>query len=307
MASAPTRPAAIVFAYHDMGCVGIEALLAHGFEIAAVITHTDTEGENVWFRSVAELAARRGLPVLAPDDVNHPLWLAKLRALEPAFLFSFYYRKLLSPDILALAARGAFNLHGSWLPKYRGCAPANWAILNGESATGVTLHHMTARADAGDIVGRHRVEIAADDDARSLNRKLAAAARPLLDECLPAILAGTAPRTPQNEAEATYFGRRGPADGEIDWQRRAADIANLVRAVTRPYPGAFAHARSAEVLIWEAEALEADAQGAAPGTVLSADPLEVACGEGRLRILFGQRRGGVYCRGYGDSRCSACV
>jgi UDP-4-amino-4-deoxy-L-arabinose formyltransferase/UDP-glucuronic acid dehydrogenase (UDP-4-keto-hexauronic acid decarboxylating) len=295
---------AIVFAYHDMGCVGLEALLAHGFDIAAVVTHADAEGENVWFRSVAELAARHGLPVFAPDDVNHPLWIARLRALEPQVLFSFYYRHMLAKDLLAVAPRGAFNLHGSLLPKYRGRAPANWAVLNGETETGVTLHHMTMRADAGDIVGQKRVEIAPSDDARTLNLKLAAAARPLLDECLPRILDGTAPRIPQDETAATCFGRRRPEDGEIDWRKPARSIANLVRAVTRPYPGAFTHARGTKVFVWEAEALETnggglhtDGSAVVPGTVLSADPLEVACGEGRLRIRFAQPQGGVYCSG----------
>ncbi len=287
---------AIVLAYHEMGCVGIEALLANGFEIAAVITHADADNENVWFRSVAELAARHDLPVFAPDDVNHPLWLDKLRALEPDVLFSFYYRHLVSKELLAIPRAGCLNLHGSLLPKYRGCAPANWAILNGETETGVTLHYMTTKPDAGDIVGQRRVPIAPKDDARTLNQKLAAAARPMLDECLPLILKSAAPRIKQDEAAATYFGRRKPADGEIDWQRPAREIANLVRAVTRPYPGAFTHARTQQVFVWEAEAREAG-HARPPGTVVSTDPFEVACGRGTLRIRFGQRRGGVYCSG----------
>ncbi len=287
---------AIVFAYHEMGCVGLEALLAHGFDIVAVVTHADADNENVWFRSVAELAARKGLPVLAPEDVNHPLWVARIEELKPDVLFSFYYRKLLSTDLLAIPTLGSFNLHGSLLPKYRGCAPANWAILQGERETGVTLHHMTQRPDAGDIVCQHRVVIAPTDDAATLNRKLAAAAKPLLDECLPQILARTAPRTPQDEAAATYFGRRQPKDGEIDWRKSAVEIANLVRAVTKPYPGAFTHARSTKVSIWSAEALPRSAD-ARPGTVVNAAPLEVACGEGMLRIQFAQQQGGVYCAG----------
>jgi UDP-4-amino-4-deoxy-L-arabinose formyltransferase/UDP-glucuronic acid dehydrogenase (UDP-4-keto-hexauronic acid decarboxylating) len=287
---------AIVFAYHEMGCVGIEALLAHGFDIAAVVTHADADNENVWFRSVAELAARKGLPVLAPEDVNHPLWLARIRELKVDVLFSFYYRKLLSADLLAIPTMGCFNLHGSLLPKYRGCAPANWAILNGETETGVTLHHMTERPDAGDIVCQHRVVIAPSDDAATLNRKLAAAAKPLLDECLPQILARTAPRTPQDEAAATYFGRRQPKDGEIDWQKSAIEIANLVRAVTKPYPGAFTHARSAKVLVWSAEAQPRSAD-VRPGTIVKTAPLEVACGQGTLKINYAQQQGGVYCSG----------
>ncbi|MEZ0470784.1 bifunctional UDP-4-amino-4-deoxy-L-arabinose formyltransferase/UDP-glucuronic acid oxidase ArnA [Luteimonas salinilitoris] len=288
---------AIVLANNDMGCVGIEALLAHGFDIAAVITHADADSENIWSRNVAELAAHCNLPVFAPDDVSHPLWLAKIRALEPDVLFSFYYRNLVCRDLLAIPSAGGFNLHGSMLPKYRGCAPANWAILNGETEIGVTLHRMTVRPDAGDIVGQHRVEIAPTDDARSLNRKLARAARPLLDVCLPLILAGKAPRIRQDESAASYFGRRKPADGEIDWSKSATETANLVRAVTRPYPGAFTHAHGAKVLVWKAEARNETGSHKPAGTIVSTDPLDVACGQGVLRIHYAQQPGGVYCGG----------
>jgi len=288
---------AIALAYHEMGCVGIEALLRHGFEVVGVFTHADSRDENLWFRSVAELAAQRRLPVFAPEDINHPLWVAKIRELKPEVLFSFYYRNLVSKDVLSIPQAGCFNLHGSLLPKYRGRAPANWVIVNGESETGVTLHHMTTRADAGDIVGQRRVAIATTDDARTLNRSLAAAAGPLLDECLPLIRAGAAPRVPQDEALATTFGKRSPKDGAIDWQKPAAEIANLVRAVTRPYPGAFTYARSTKLVIWQAEALADTQHGSVAGTVTRTDPFEVACGDGALRVHYGQSDGGVYCTG----------
>ena len=285
----------IVLAYHDMGCVGIESLLANGFDIVAVFTHKDADNENIWFRSVAELAARKNLPVFAPTDINHPLWLQRIRELEPDILFSFYYRKLVSEELLAIPGAGCLNLHGSLLPKYRGCAPANWAILNGETETGVTLHYMTPEPDAGDIVCQRAVPIALDDDAATLNRNLAAAAEVMLAENLPMIRTGKAPRTPQDPAAATYFGRRRPSDGEIDWGQSAQQIANLVRAVTRPYPGAFTYAGSNQILVWAAEARKA-ATGKSPGTILSVDPLEVSCGEGVLRVNFAQQHGGIYSR-----------
>ena len=286
----------IVLAYHDMGCVGIESLLANGFDIAAVITHADAQNENIWFRSVAELAAHRDLPVFAPTDINHPLWLQRIRELEPDILFSFYYRKLVSADLLAIPRAGCLNLHGSLLPRYRGCAPANWAILNGETETGVTLHYMTPHPDAGDIVCQRAVPIGPQDDAATLNRHLAAAAEAMLAEYLPLIRAGKAPRTPQDASAATYFGRRKPADGEIDWGTSAQEIANLVRAVTRPYPGAFTYAGSNQLLIWQAEA-RAASHDKPPGTILSVDPLEVSCGEGVLRVNYAQQRDGIYSRG----------
>jgi UDP-4-amino-4-deoxy-L-arabinose formyltransferase / UDP-glucuronic acid dehydrogenase (UDP-4-keto-hexauronic acid decarboxylating) len=286
----------IVLAYHDMGCIGIEALLNSGFEIAAVFTHADDERENLWFGSVAELAARKGIPVFAPEDVNHPLWIHRIRELKPDILFSFYYRKLIGRDLLALPPKGCLNLHGSMLPKYRGCAPANWAILNGETETGVTLHYMVERPDAGDIVCQQRVAIEATDTAMTLNRKLAEAAGPMLEQFLPLVRAGKAPRTPQDESATSYFGRRRPEDGRIDWQQSATDIANLVRAVARPYPGALAQFKTQDVIIWEAEAV-ADKSGAVPGTVRSIDPLEIACGKDALRVRFAQRRGGIYSGG----------
>ncbi|MFS2127097.1 formyltransferase family protein, partial [Pseudomonas sp. Pseusp97] len=175
----------IVFAYHDFGCAGIEALLAAGYQIDAVFTHADDPKENRFYGSVAQLCARLGIPVHAPEDVNHPLWVARIRELQPQYIFSFYYRHLLSEELLACAAKGAYNLHGSLLPRYRGRAPANWVLVNGETETGVTLHRMVKRADAGGIVAQQSVAIAPDDTALVLHGKLREATRELLASALP--------------------------------------------------------------------------------------------------------------------------
>ena len=175
----------VVFAYHDMGCLGIEALLAAGYEISAIFTHTDNPGEKAFYGSVARLAAERGIPVYAPDNVNHPLWVERIAQLSPEVIFSFYYRHLICDEILQLAPAGAFNLHGSLLPKYRGRAPLNWVLVNGETETGVTLHRMVKRADAGAIVAQLRVAIAPDDIAITLHHKLCHAARQLLEQHYP--------------------------------------------------------------------------------------------------------------------------
>lgn len=186
----------VVFAYHDMGCLGIEALLAAGYEISAIFTHTDNPGEKAFYGSVARLAAERGIPVYAPDNVNHPLWVERIAQLSPEVIFSFYYRHLICDEILQLAPRGAFNLHGSLLPKYRGRAPLNWVLVNGETETGVTLHRMVKRADAGAIVAQLRVAIAPDDIAITLHHKLCHAARQLLEQTLPAIKHGNILKSP---------------------------------------------------------------------------------------------------------------
>lgn len=287
---------AIVLAYHNIGCAGIRALIKHGYEITAVFTHQDDPSENLWFESVAELAASLGIEVHAPENINHPLWVERIKAMSPDILFSFYYRNMVKPEILSLPPKGCMNLHGSLLPKYRGRCPVNWALIHGETETGVTLHYMTAKPDDGDIVGQERLAISDDDTAHTLHQKMTAKATSLLDSTLPLIKSGTAPRLAQDKSESSYFGGRKPADGEIDWTMPAKEVRNLVRAVTRPYPGAYSHIGNRKFMVWSASVIE-DQGGKLPGTVLSATPLVIACGEGAIRIEAGQGDGGVFING----------
>ncbi|MCL2310347.1 MAG: bifunctional UDP-4-amino-4-deoxy-L-arabinose formyltransferase/UDP-glucuronic acid oxidase ArnA [Proteobacteria bacterium] len=287
---------AVVFAYHNIGCTGIKALLAAGYEIEAVFTHVDDPRENRFFASAARLCAELNLPVFAPEDVNHPLWVERIRAMRPDVLFSFYYRDLIGNDILKLAPQGGYNLHGSLLPRYRGRAPINWALVHGEKETGVTLHRLELKADAGDIAGQKRVAITDSDTALILHEKLNTAAQELLNELLPKIARGAITLTPQDSTKATVFGRRTPADGKIDWQQSAQQIYNLVRAVTEPYPGAFSFNGNRKFIVWEAR-VEARNHQAKPGTVLSAQPLTVACGKDALQIVAGQTEAGLYSQG----------
>ncbi|MGE1561824.1 bifunctional UDP-4-amino-4-deoxy-L-arabinose formyltransferase/UDP-glucuronic acid oxidase ArnA [Pantoea septica] len=286
----------IVFAYAEMGCAGISALLNAGYEISAIFTHADTSPESHAFPSVARLAAEQGIPVYAPEDASHPLWVDRIKAMQPDFIFSFYYRALLSDSILRTARVGAFNLHGSLLPKYRGRAPLNWVLVNGETETGVTLHHMVKRADAGDIVAQQRVAIDVQDNALTLHRKLVACASELLEGALPAMKRGEIAARPQNHSEATLVGRRTPDDGRINWGWPAQRVNNLVRAVTDPWPGAFAFAGTLKFVVWKGR-VHADAPPAKPGTVLSVDPFLIACGDGALEVLTGQSDNGVYMNG----------
>jgi UDP-4-amino-4-deoxy-L-arabinose formyltransferase / UDP-glucuronic acid dehydrogenase (UDP-4-keto-hexauronic acid decarboxylating) len=287
----------IVFAYHNIGCAGIEALIRNGFEITAVFTHRDEPGENTWFDSVAELAAARQIPVFAPEDVNHPLWVQRIKDLAPEIMFSFYYRKMISPAILDIPKFGALNLHGSLLPKYRGRCPVNWVLLKGETETGITLHYMTSKPDEGDIVGQEKISIMPDDTALTLYNKLKDASKKLLDEVLPQIKAQTAPRQPQDHSAATYFGGRGPQDGEINWDNTSQEVRNLVRAVTAPYPGAFSHIGDRKCFFWKVTETPLTEKALRPGTVVSIDPLVIACGQGGIRVDFAQPAGGVYMSG----------
>lgn len=288
---------AVVFAYHDIGCAGIEALLTAGYDIAAVFTHADDPKENNFYGSVAQLCARNGIPVHAPEDANHPLWIERIAKLNPDFIFSFYYRKLLSEALLATASKGAFNLHGSLLPKYRGRAPANWVLVKGETETGVTLHRMVKRADAGAILAQQKVTIERTDTGLTLHAKLRDAATNLLRDALPQLAAGKLTETAQDESQATYFGRRTAADGKLEWKKPAEELFNLVRAVTQPYPGAFCAVGEHKLIVWQAEVVKGN-EGLAPGRVISVNPLRIACGEDSLVVKFGQRNdNGLYLAG----------
>jgi len=287
---------AVVFAYHNMGCTGIKSLIKNGYEITAVFTHADDPEENIFFESVARLAAENNIPVFAPEDVNHPLWIEQLKAMQPDVLFSFYYRTMLSQEVLDIAPQGSMNLHGSLLPLYRGRAPINWALVNGETETGVTLHHMTTQADAGDIVVQEKLSIADNDSALTLNQKLCDLASSMLDKVLPEIASGSATRTTQKHSEATCFSGRSSEDGEIDWNATATEAYNLVRAVTQPYPGAFTFTGDRKITIWSATVIAATAD-VSPGTITSHSPLTIACKEDQLQVDFGQSEGGLYSNG----------
>jgi methionyl-tRNA formyltransferase len=230
---------AVVFAYHDVGARCLRVLVDQDVTVPLVVTHRDDPAENIWFASVADLARRHGIETLvdpAPGQLLHAL-----RAASPEFIFSFHYRRMLAAQLLAIARRGAFNMHGSLLPKYRGRAPVNWAVLKGESETGATLHEMVAKPDAGRIVDQERVPIGPDDLAIDVFRGVTDAAETVLKRSLPKLVAGTAGLRPQDLSRGSYFGARRPQDGRIDWSKSALEIHNLVRAVAPPYPGAFSN------------------------------------------------------------------
>lgn len=232
-------PVTVVFAYHDVGVRSLEVLLARGFDVRLVFTHEDDPSEGGWFASVAERARRYGIETVTPAQAELPGFAGRLAALGPEFMFSFYYRYMIPVSLLETATRGALNLHGSLLPRYRGRAPVNWAVLAGERETGASLHYMEAKPDAGDLVGQQAVPILPNDTAGEVMNKVAVAGESLLWRLAPRLADGSAPRTPLDLAAGNYRGRRRPEDGRIDWSQGAWAVHNLVRAVAPPYPGAF--------------------------------------------------------------------
>src|SRR5580693_8057868 len=275
-----------------MGHACMEALLKMGAPISALFTHRDDANEEIWWRSCADLAAEHGVPVYFDESSESAR--SKIGALNPSIIYSFSYRHLIPETVLELAPLGAYNLHPSLLPSYRGRAPVNWVLVNGERETGITLHHMVARADAGDIVGQRAVAIDDSDNALTLYHKLVPLGVELIDELHPKIVAGTAPRRKMDIAKGSYFGRRRPDDGRIDWRWPARRIFNLVRAVTHPYPGAFCYLGGRKVLIWAATiGVERGTRGQ-PGQVMNqaADgALEIAAGEGSVMVRIVQLEG----------------
>jgi methionyl-tRNA formyltransferase len=276
---------AVVFAYHDVGVHCLRTLLAHGIEVPLVLTHEDAADEQIWFDSVARHAAWHGIPTLTPANPNTAEVIARVAALQPDFLFSFYYRALLGSALLALPRRGAYNMHGSLLPKYRGRAPVNWAVLHGEHETGATLHAMVAAPDAGAIVEQQAVPILPDDTALEVFRKVTVAAEIALDRALPALIAGTAPHREQDLSAGSYFGRRSARDGIIDWSRGAVATHNLIRAVAPPYPGAYTAAAGMPMRILRS-LLGPASLTAAPALLRWQDgQLLALCHDGALKVL----------------------
>ena len=281
----------VVCAYHNVGYRCLEELLAQGARIALIFTHADSPTEEIWFRSVRELAKQHGIPY-ETSDINLPENVERVRSLAPAFIFSFYYRNMISAELLAIPRLGALNLHGSYLPRYRGRVPVNWAIINGETETGATLHYMVAKPDAGDVVDQERVEIAFSDTARDVFGKVTDAAVRVIARAWPLLRSGQAARLPMDLSKGSYYGGRKPADGLIDWTQSAVRIYNLIRGVTHPYPGAFTWLGGKKLTIWQAWPVEGQGQ---PGQIMSQSPLQVATGQGALEIRSLQFEGGQEC------------
>ena len=285
---------AVVFAYHNVGVRCLSVLLDRGVQVALVLTHSDNPAETIWFDSVEKLARARAIPVIAPGDANDPAVLAQIKALQPDFLFSFYYRNMLRPELLALPRRGAYNMHGSLLPKYRGRVPVNWAVIMGEQETGATLHEMVEKPDAGGIVDQEAVPIGADETAAEVFAKVTGAAERVLARALPGLIAGSARIRQQDLGKGSYFGGRKPEDGRIDWSKGAQAVHNLVRGVAPPYPGAFTQIKDRKLRILRTR-LEANRRprSGVPGLYFEAGAFFADCGDGRvLRVLELDAQGG---------------
>jgi len=262
-------PGVVVFAYHNMGVMALRTLLDSNVSIHIVITHKDNPLENIWFKSVAGLCKEKAVPFVYSENYSTEDLFKLIRQYSVSVIFSFYFRELIPESILSQATLGGVNLHGSMLPKYRGRSPVNWQLINGETSSGATLHYMIEQPDAGDIIDQVEITIGSDDTPLVLFSKLESSGKTLLQRSLPSILNGTCHATPQKETESSYFGGRRPEDGKINWFWSAKKLHDLIRGVTRPYPGAFSFLGSKKVFIWQSniQNVPKHDQGLAPGSI----------------------------------------
>jgi methionyl-tRNA formyltransferase len=282
----------------ELACASLTALLGStACEVVAVVTQPDRpKGRHLQARPppVKSMAAEAGLRVLQPESARDPAFAAELGALRPEVVAVAAYGQILPQAVLALPKFGCLNVHASLLPKYRGAAPIQWAILNHEPATGVSIMRMAAGLDTGDVLSRRATPIGPDETAAELHDRLAALGGQLLMETLPPYIAGALTPQPQDHAAATYARKITKADGRLDWARSALELRTRMRAFT-PWPGAFVQAsvqgRPRLLKIWRARF---EPRQGRPGEVLQADQagLVVACGVDALRLEQLQLEGG---------------
>ena len=280
------KPRILFFGYSEVGYECLSLLLERGDNVVALITHEDSPSEKIWFKTPAVAAREKGVPVFTPESVNTPEWRERIAALQPELILSVYYRHMIGTKILGLPRLGAWNMHGSLLPKYRGRAPINWAVLHGEPRMGMTLHRMIKAADAGQVVDQDGVEIGPRDTAEQAFRQVLPCARRVLVRQMDALLAGTAKETPQDESQATTFGGRKPEDGRIDWSKPAKDVYNLIRAVAPPYPGAFTDVADRRWVVTHARLSRAPAPAGLPcGLQVVDNALLGVCGDANAVVI----------------------
>lgn len=290
---------AVFFGTAEIACPSLSALSDSGFaKVVAVVSQPDKpSGRDLQIRPtpVKALALERGIPVLQPQRARDEIFLEELRALAPDVIVVMAYGQILSGALLAIPRHGCVNIHTSILPKYRGAAPIQWAIFNGDAETGVTLMKMDAGMDTGPIIAIRRTPIAENDNAQTVHDRLGKMGAALLVEKLPAYLDGSLQPSPQPEG-ATHARKISKDDGRLRWTEPARALWNRIRALT-PWPGTFAFLSGGPkplmLKVWKAEPMET-AQAASPGEILSADGagIVVACGAGALRLLEVQREGG---------------
>jgi len=266
----------------------LEMLVKEGYDLAAVVTQPDKpkgRGNKLAFPPVKEKALEYGVQVLQPSKIKTPEFVETLKEIHPDLLVTVAYGKILSKEILDVPPLGCINVHGSLLPKYRGAAPIHWAIINGESVTGITTMYTDIGMDTGDMLLKAEIEITDDMTAGELHDRLSVLGAEVLKKTLEKLKNGTLERIPQSEKDATYAPMIKKDLGCINWSKSSREIHNLVRG-TNPWPGAYTFYKGDRMRVWKTEVIEGVSSGIRPGTIseVSKEGMTVACGTGLLRI-----------------------
>jgi methionyl-tRNA formyltransferase len=286
----------------------LERLLAAHHAVLAVVTQPDRpqgRGRRIASSPVKQLALAHRLRILQPRRAGDPQLLAELKSLAPQVIVVAAYGQLLRPALLAIPPFGCVNVHASLLPKYRGAAPINWALIRGERITGVTIMLIDETLDTGPILLQSELAIDLSDDAGTLQERLAACGAETLVRALHGVESGALTPMPQDHAQATYAPKLRKEDGIIVWDRSAVDLANLIRGVT-PWPGAVTTHQGKLLRVWRAASM-AKSEAGTPGRVATIDSLGawVETGEGSLVLVEVQPASGrrmdaaAYARGHG--------
>lgn len=233
----------------------LEELLSQGHDIVLVCTIRPDPHETVWYKSVQELGELHGLTCEIQPNLKVPYWVERIRTISPDLICVMGWRQLIAPEVLTIPRLGSVAIHFSLLPEGRGFAPVNWALIRGLSRTGATLFHLDEGMDAGDIIAQVEVSIDLGDTAKDLNDRLTEASIAMFRDMLPRLVAGTAPRVPQEHSQASYYAKRIPEDGRVDWAKSALELYNNIRGLTHPYPGAFCYYGERRLYIWKASFL----------------------------------------------------
>ncbi|MEL7564483.1 MAG: methionyl-tRNA formyltransferase [Dehalobacterium sp.] len=279
----------------DFALPCLDKLLVSPYEVVAVVTQPDRpkgRGNQLTFTPVKERALEKGIDVYQPGNINRPDFVRELKALAPDVMVVVAFGQILKTDLLALPPLGCINVHASILPKYRGAAPIHWAVINGESETGVTTMYMDAGLDTGDMILKRTVPIGDQETTGILHDKLAEAGGELLLESLDLMIKNQAPREPQDSNQATYAPLLLREHELIDWTQNVRQVHNLVRGMN-PWPGAYTNFNNNPVKIWETRVSEEESQGV-PGTfigLVNEKGIKIQCGKGSIWISLLQPQG----------------
>ena len=277
----------VFFGNHIYGYCSLTEMISNQIIPDLVVTNIPRKQEIVWYPSVAELASSNNIELIRHNRIDSSEEvITAIEDVMPDLLVVSSYRNIIPDNILKLARLGAINLHMAPLPKYRGVHPENWALINGEDWMGYTVHYLDSGIDTGDIIAQDRVPILPEDDILSLTYKISEAAPKILIEVINDIGVGHIVRKTQDESQATYYPPRKPSDGLIDWSMQDTDIQNLIRALTRPYPGAYTIISGYKLMVWRSRLVNGANTICEPGQIIELSSSGILGGTGSKPILL---------------------